>query len=211
MPRIKQITVVHCWSAPRSRSTALLYSFEARGQDCAALDEPLYTAWLKTVGDTVSRPYTKQLIEGIPPENATPEVASKWRRELLTLEERVRKAAELLPDRGIIFCKEMAKFEIVYDFNNEASAEDLDIQLHHKHLLLLRDPVAVLSSWSAAGTVHDNNPTMNEVGVVPLLSIYSTLQGRDIAILDSDELASDPSGALKVMCADLGISFKEEM
>ena len=24
------VTVIHCWSAPRSRSTALLYSFEAR-------------------------------------------------------------------------------------------------------------------------------------------------------------------------------------
>jgi len=32
------ITVIHCWSAPRSRSTALLYSFEARGDDCVAID-----------------------------------------------------------------------------------------------------------------------------------------------------------------------------
>ena len=35
------ITVVHCWSAPRSRSTAMLYSFESRGADTVALDEPL--------------------------------------------------------------------------------------------------------------------------------------------------------------------------
>lgn len=58
------ITIVHCWSAPRSRSTALLYSFEARGSskgkkghgrdggDTVALDEPLYRRWLREkVGD----------------------------------------------------------------------------------------------------------------------------------------------------------------
>jgi protein-lysine N-methyltransferase EEF2KMT len=39
---MKLITVVHCWSAPRSRSTAFLYSWEARGDDCVAMDEPLY-------------------------------------------------------------------------------------------------------------------------------------------------------------------------
>jgi len=208
----KRITVVHCWSAPRSRSTALCYSFEARGSDCVAIDEPLYVDWLKSAaGDSVSRPYQHDLIHGIPPKDATPEVSTKWRRELLSLEDRTREAAELLPDGGVIFCKEMAKFFTVYDFNKEASGEDLDIELIHKHLLLIRDPVAVLSSWSAADFVHGGNPSLNEVGIVPMLSIYATLQGKGVALLDSDELVADPFSTLKALCEELGFPFKESM
>ena len=68
------ITVVHCWSAPRSRSTALLYSFEARWNANAdntnacptvAIDEPLYRRWLLDKGDAVIRPYTNEMIEGV--------------------------------------------------------------------------------------------------------------------------------------------------
>ena len=41
------VTIVHCWSSPRSRSTALLYSFESRGDDTVAIDESLYRRWLR--------------------------------------------------------------------------------------------------------------------------------------------------------------------
>ncbi|MGZ9809119.1 sulfotransferase-like domain-containing protein [Pseudoroseicyclus sp. H15] len=37
------------WSGPRNLSTAMMYSFAARG-DCAVVDEPFYGAWLKTSG-----------------------------------------------------------------------------------------------------------------------------------------------------------------
>ena len=39
---------IHCWSTPRTTSTALLYSFGNR-QDCNAVDEPLYVNSLKWV------------------------------------------------------------------------------------------------------------------------------------------------------------------
>jgi hypothetical protein len=167
------------------------------------------------VGDTVSRPYAPQLINGVPPEGVPPEEGTKWRRELLSLEDRIREAAELLPDNGVVFCKEMAKFSVVYDFYNEAVAEDLGIELVHKHLLLIRDPFAVLSSWDAVGDVHGNNPTIDEVGMVTMLSIYSTLQSRSgdgsVALLDSDQLAADPLLALTTVCEELGFAFKESM
>lgn len=209
----KKITVVHCWSAPRSRSTALCYSFEARGaDDCTALDEPLYVPWLKTTSDAkVSRPYRHNLIHGIPPEGASEKVVRQWKRELLSFEERLQQAAEKLPDQGVIFCKQMAKFVNVYDFVNELEMEK--VELIHKHLLLLRDPVAVLSSWGAAGNVHGDDPKMSEIGMVDLLSIYSTLHSQDksVVVMDSDELVTDPEGVLQSVCAELGIAYKASM
>jgi len=216
----KRITVVHCWSAPRSRSTALLYSFEARGDDTAAMDEPLYREWLIRRGDAVARPYRKQLIDGTPPADAREDVAMQWRRELLSLEERLREAAELLPDGGVIFCKHMAKHSFLYDFENEVSGADIGIDFVNKHLLLIRDPVAVLSSWGVAGNVHGDNPTPDEVGIIPMLAIYSALESRaadrreatvPVSLLDSDELVADPGEVLASTCNDLGIEYKLRM
>ena len=208
----KEVTVVHCWSAPRSRSTALLYSFEARG-DCAALDEPLYREWLVQKGDAVARPYFKDMIKGVPPEeNPSPEEVQQWKREVLSLKERITAAAQNFESGGVIFCKHMAKHCFLYDFDNEFSTEG--VQLIHRHLLLIRDPVDVLSSWGVSSEVHGNNPTSDEVGIVPLLSIYSTLESRGFVqpvILESDDLVADPERTLSGICSSLGIPYKESM
>jgi protein-lysine N-methyltransferase EEF2KMT len=197
-----------------------------------ALDEPLYVDWLRAQGEAVSRPYLPNLLQGIPVVNAQCEqidsnVASddwRWKRELLSLEERIQQAAGSLSDGGVIFCKQMAKFCDVYSFSKERSVAQSeisellnDIEVKHKHVLLIRDPVAVLSSWGAAGDVHGNNPTIFEVGIVPLLSIYSALQSRDLTasseviVLDSDELVDDPRGVLQHLCRQLEVDYQESM
>ena len=102
-----KVTVVHCWSAPRSSSTALLYSFEARG-DCVAVDEPLYRKWLIAKGDEVARPYFKEMVEGIPPDpdKATREETAQWERELSSLKDRIVAAVKnFKSSNGVIFCK----------------------------------------------------------------------------------------------------------
>ena len=227
---MKTITVIHCWSAPRSRSTALLYSFEARGaDDCVALDEPLYREWLVQRGDAVERPYTQEMITGTPPPPGTgpssglsPEdEAAQWKRELKSLTERIIEGADALPNEtGVIFCKHMAKHCFLYDFERECVHPNSEsVVLVHKHLLLIRDPVLVLSSWDNSANVHGNTATPDEVGIVPLMSIYSSLQSRggithsesSIVLLDSDELAADPEAALANVCTDLGIPYRESM
>ena len=82
------ITIIHCWSAPRSRSTALLYSFEARGEDTVALDEPLYRRWLQEkIGTTssnnygISRPYAEPFLKGVAPDDSDDDDAWRWERE----------------------------------------------------------------------------------------------------------------------------------
>lgn len=210
---MKQITVIHCWSAPRSRSTALLYSFEARN-DCVALDEPLYREWLRACpAGTVTRPYLSEIIQAAPPVGNSEEDEIKWEREKLSFQERVEQAANQLSDGGVIFCKQMAKFHNVYNFSLAFDLSEKGIKLIHKHLLLIRDPVAVLSSWATAGAVHGDNPTIIEVGIVPLLHIHSILeqQGTRAVVLDSDELAADAPKTLAMICETLGISFHESM
>lgn len=220
-PTTPSITVVHCWSAPRSRSTALLYSFEARGKDCVAIDEPLYRQWLIEKGDTVSRPYSEALISGEPPEGSDASDVYKWKREVASLEERICNAAKSLSEGGVIFLKHMAKHCFLYDLERDPTVdlpdEIANIPLIHRHVLLIRDPVAVLSSWSFSSNVH-SAVTPDEVGIVPLLSIYSTLCSRPasdntlpVVLLDSDELVADPEAALIDLCRDLEIPYVNAM
>ena len=130
------------------------------------------------------------------------------------LKERIRLAIETLDSDsgGVIFLKHMGKHSFSYDFDHEYSPED--VTLTHRHLFLIRDPVDVLSAWGKVGRVHGDNPTSDEVGIVPLLAIYSKLESRKAprshpVVFESDELASDPAGTLASICEDLSIPFKE--
>ena len=221
-----KVTLVHCWSAPRSRSTALLYSFDARS-DCIALDEPLYRRWLEQNKDYVVRPYTSELINGIPHEQSPPEEKVKWEKETQDLNTRILSCLEKLEsenkENGVIFLKHMAKHSPLYDFEKECemkasplSVNVENVQIQHKHILLIRDPASMLSSWNASSEVHNGSVTPNEVGIVYLLSIYSNVKSKSdasgtICVLESDDMAKDPETTLSVLCSDLGIPFSTEM
>jgi hypothetical protein len=114
----------------------------------------------------------------------------------------------------------MAKHSFLYDFDKECSVENTTspTEVVHRHLLLIRDPVAVLSSWGVSGGVHGNNPTSDEVGIVPLLSIYSKLESRSgkennlhAVILESNDLVADSEGTLSSICASLSIPYTDSM
>jgi hypothetical protein len=55
------------WSGPRNLSTAMMYSFAARG-DCAVWDEPFYAAYLKATG--IDHPMTAEVIAAGEPDPA---------------------------------------------------------------------------------------------------------------------------------------------
>jgi hypothetical protein len=241
----RKVTIIHCWTAPRSRSTALAYSFDARS-DCAVLDEPLSRRWLTECQEYIKRPYMKELINGTPHVDSTPEDSYKWKREqddlgtriLFCLEDHLDQQAENGNDIDtsantdiVLFAKHIAKHSPFFDFeknceksvNGDASlaifASTRNLAITHKHLLLIRDPVAVLSSWDAASAVHNSAISPNEVGMVHLLSIYSNVQSKSdqhggkgvISVLDSDDLASNPKVALENICRDLDIPFTAQM
>ena len=212
--RMSTITIIHCWSAPRSRSTALMYSFEARGDDTIVLDEPLYREWLIQKGDNVERPYLANMIDGTSPDG---ENVDKWQREQLSLQERIRDAVLSLSEKsaGAIFCKHMSKHSVLYNLEKSLVVDvPPNIKIIERHVLLIRDPVAVLSSWSNASQVHGNSPSTDEVSIIPLLGIYSTLSSRSklpVILLDSDDIVTDPKGTLYQVCEDLGIGYCDSM
>jgi branched-chain amino acid aminotransferase group I len=230
-PSCKQVTVLHCWSAPRSRSTALLYSFAGRpAQDgdnnaVVGLDEPLYRAWL-AANDAASRPYRSSLLTGVPPTTGEYGRTADWQREQVTWAERLEEAAAALPAAGgLLVCKHMAKQAVCYDFDRDyqGNAAVTTTAWRHVHLLLVRDPVAVLSAWGAVGTNHGHQATPDEVGILPLLHIYGRLcqtttvssskDERRWAVLDADDLVRDPPTVLQHTCQALGLAtyYSERM
>jgi hypothetical protein len=165
-------------------------------------------------GDSVARPYYKELIEGVPPSDSPDdEDPEMWKRELLSLNDRIALGVEKLRSGGIIFCKHMAKHSDLYDFEQEYKMDS--VELIHRHILLIRDPVDVLSSWIVAGGVHGDNPTSDEVGIIPLIVIYSKLESRmdgmQPVVVESDDLVNDPEGTLFWVCERLSVSFHQSM
>ncbi len=185
----------------------------------------LYREFLKEKEGTVTRPYLKELIAGVPPEgdDSDPEI---WKRELLSLQERIAVGAAKLnaaSGKGVIFCKHMSKHSLLYDFDDECQVVECDegttIRLAHRHVLLIRDPVAVLSAWGAVGDVHGNDPTPEELGFISMMTIYSKLESTTmsgdvesrILVLDSDELAKNPKQSLSDLCECLSIEYSDNM
>ena len=192
-----------------------------------------------TSGSTrISRPYTNELIHGIPHSDSEEGDYFKWKREKQPLRQRILEGVKHIleeqtecDEKGVIFVKHMAKHSFLYNFENEIDnesqhfdnqlqqkGEDVDLPslnsyvLEHKHVLLIRDPVAILSSWNVAKGVH-NNVSSDEVGISQLLSIQSTLSSLDkqFLVLDSDSLAKDPESALQSLCEDLNIPYSPSM
>jgi len=246
------ITIVHCWSAPRSRSTALLYSFEARSEkeDTIALDEPLYRRWLgeKISGGTgnyrITRPYAEPFLQGAAPaENDDGDDAWRWEREKQHFNERIYHAVKSLlgsgrQGDGCVFVKQMAKFSHLFDFETNWERTEIDsaasrwkcdclkllaennVELKHRHLLLIRDPVSCIGSWMGkSGDVHGSNPHPDEVGITQLVDVYSKVLGssmiraenEDAVVIDSDDLAAYPRKSLQSLCATLGIEYRDSM
>lgn len=201
--------VVHMWSSPRSRSTATMYSFSAR-DDTVAVDEPLYREWLLK-NKHAERPYKDLLLNGD---------GDKWDREQVPFHERLAKIIESIDGdtKNIIFCKHMAKHHSVFDFDKNSEIGSYtslvnNSNVRHVHVLLLRSPTEILSSWKAASENHGNSQKADEVGVLPLLSVYSELTSRSYSpiVVDSNEIATKPSDTLQLLCDSIGIPFTEKM
>jgi len=214
----RNVTVIHCWSAPRSRSTALLYSFEARS-DCVAIDEPLSRLFHKSKSDML-RPYRDEFIAGIPPVGTAECDKWKWPQELLDFTVRIESAISKLKNQpeGVVFVKHLAKQETMFEEDKVERVSVLEnpdetVHIVHKHVLLLRDPVAVLSSWGVNGEVHGNTVSIEQVGIVPMLGIYSKRPASKskMVFLDSDDIVSDPEQTLTALCSELEIPWTTEM
>jgi hypothetical protein len=197
-----------------------MYSFESRS-DTVVVDEPLHVIFV-TNRPKMLRSYRQNLLDGIPPEDEDESNHFKWTRQVIPFVDRLKDAIGKLKDQsdGVVFCKHLSKQACMYNRDEVESLTVMDdfdstVCITHRHVLLLRDPVAILSSWDDIGNIHGSDACVEQVGIVPLLNIYESLQqtssSTSAVFVDSDELVANPSSVLANLCQDVGIAFTTEM
>ena len=168
------------WSSPRNISTALMYSFASRS-DTKVFDEPLYAYYLKFSG--LDHPGRDIILENYEQDA-----------------EKVIKQTILKQHAPITFHKLMTHF---------LQGLDKSFLKKVKNILLIRDPVAIISSYNKIIP----NPNINDIGIQMQVDLYEELNacGHIDAIIDADELLMNPKSVLKQLCDKLDISFQDNM
>lgn len=173
------------WSGPRNLSTALMRSFSSRA-DCVVTDEPLYASYLAATG--FEHPGRDEILASQP---------TDWRCVAAAL------ASGPAPlDRPLWYQKHMA---------HHMRPEMLDAWLDRlDHVLLVRDPVRVIASYLKVF------PTMTlvETGLpwqVRLVEHLRATRGLVPPVVDAADLARDPEGTLRGLCAALDLTWDPAM
>lgn len=165
------------WSGPRNLSTALLRSWENR-PDTDVLDEPLYAHYLATTG--LDHPGRDEIIAAGP---ADAEAAI------------ARCLAPPAAGAAISYQKHMSHHLL----------DDLDRSWldGFRHLLLIRDPLKVLASYTRVR----ESVTLDDLGLPQQLELLD----RAELVIDADDLLTDPEGYQRAVCSHLGIGFTAAM
>lgn len=172
------------WSGPRNLSTAMMYSFAARG-DCAVTDEPFYAAYLKVSG--VEHPMGAEIIAAGQSDAAlvaaeclgpNPKGQPLWYQKHMTL--------HMIPgfDRG--FLRGLT------------------------NVFLIRHPAHVVASYSK----KRESPTLADIGFVQQAELFdqvAQMTGSAPPVVDSADIRATPRETLSRLCAVLGIPFTEAM
>ena len=172
------------WSGPRNISTAMMYSFDNRG-DCFASDEPLYAHYLSQTGikhpdadavmthhETDADVVTDYLTGTIPGG------ANVWYQKHM--------CHHILPDMGTGWLTSL------------------------ENCFLIRDPREVLLSLSRI----TDEVSLWATGLpqqARLLEQVAEESGEVPPILDARDILEDPRGMLELLCERVGIRFNEKM
>ncbi|KAL0005841.1 hypothetical protein SO802_013402 [Lithocarpus litseifolius] len=177
----EEVEVIHSWSAPRSLSTCLMYSFAQR-DDMEVLDEPLYAFFLRTTG--IDRPYKEELLSKMESDG-----------------NKIVKEVIFGPGRKKYrFCKHIAK-ERLYGLPN-------DLMKKGKHFILIRNPIDILPSFDKV--VPPTFLELGLADLVSIYNELREL-GRAPTVIDAADLKRDPEATLRGLCDDLEIPFQDAM
>ena len=176
-------TIISMWSGPRNISTTMMRAFANRA-DIAAIDEPFYAWYLKSTG--VNHPYRDETLAKYP---------CDWRRVIDWIE------APSASGEEIRFLKHIA-----YHLPDDA---DLSFVLRHRNFLLIRDPRAMIASFS--NKHEDVTPVIRSYEME--LKMFEFLAARGLAcpVVDAADILKAPEPMLKALCAALRISFDPAM
>ncbi|HRK41762.1 MAG TPA: HAD family hydrolase [Gemmobacter sp.] len=172
------------WSGPRNLSTAMMYSFAARG-DCAVTDEPFYAAYLNATGVqhpmraeiiTAGQTDARQVAEYCLGQN--PEGQALWYQKHMTL--------HMIPGFDRSFLRGVT------------------------NVFLIRHPARVVASYSK----KRESPNLADIGFVQQAELFdqvAQMTGSAPPVVDSADIRATPRETLTRLCAALGISFTENM
>jgi Sulfotransferase domain len=172
------------WSGPRNISTAMMRSFEARG-DCAVSDEPFYAAYLHRTG--LGHPLREQVI------------ASQ------SLDDRAVAAMLIgaVPGGKSIWYQKHMTLHMVDGF-------DRGWMPRVRNAYLIRDPAAVLASYAA----RRSDVTLADIGFVQQRELFeaeANRLGSPPPVVDAADILNDPARTLSVLCEALGITYTSAM
>ena len=179
------------WSGPRNISTALMRSWENRG-DCAVVDEPLYAHYLSVTG--LDHPAREEVIAA---------GDTDWRR-----------VADWLTT-GTPALPADAPGEAVAVFYQKHMTHHLLPHITHdwirrlRNVLLIRDPREVVASYvRSRATV-----TPEDIGLPQQIMLYDELHaaGEPPPVIDAADFLRDPEGYLRALCDLLGVPFTPRM
>lgn len=181
--------VIHMWCGPRSLSTGTMYSFAQR-PDTKVVDEPLYPHWLAR-NPSIFRPYKEELFKTYSTDGNA-----------------VLRDVGLNGGNGkrIIFMKHIIK-------QLEGVDRSVLFNQNAKHVFLVRDPLEMIMSWGVKTEVHQEDCSLETMGLPTLVDLYSTIRkntGVAPSVVDSNMLKEDPRAILTELCNALGIPFCEE-
>jgi hypothetical protein len=172
------------WSGPRNLSTAMLYSFAARG-DCAVWDEPFYAAYLRETG--IAHPMVAEIIAV---NEADP----------------ARVAAACMgpvPQSQSLFYQKHMTLHMIPGFDRSFMADC-------ENVFLIRHPARVVASYAR----KRENPTLADIGFVQQAELFDEVAqrlGHAPLVIDSADILANPQGALSALCAALEIPFTKRM
>ena len=172
------------WSGPRNLSTALMYSFAARG-DCAVVDEPFYAAYLRATG--IDHPMRDAVIASQNTDSA--QVAAQC-------------LGSIPQDQRLLYQKHIT-LHMIPEFDR-GFVKDLT------NVFLIRHPARVIASYARKREA----PTLADIGFVQQADLFdqvAQMQGTAPLVVDSSDIRANPRETLSRLCAGLGIPFTENM
>jgi len=177
-------TRIAMWSGPRNISTAMMRSFEARG-DTAVSDEPFYAAYLART--EIDHPLRDVVIASQPRDPS--EVAA------LLL-------GPVPGNKPIWYQKHMTLHLLPQD--------DRGWMSQVQNAFLIRDPTSVLASYAR----KRDHVTLADIGFVQQRELFDAEAdrlGRAPPVIDAADVLAEPAHTLERLCAALGIPYRSAM
>ena len=180
----EQSVRIAMWSGPRNISTALMRSWENRG-DTSVVDEPLYAAYLSTTG--TDHPGRNEIIAA---------GETDWRRVVEILVD------EPVPmGRHIFYQKHMC--------HHLLPGMDLGWTSSLTNCFLIREPAEVLASY----LLKRDNPSLEDLGFPQQLHLFQRVRadGELAPVIDAARVLQSPRGVLRTLCESIAVPFDEAM